>query len=179
MKRQEFHQGHGFRRRRCRDASQRRRSRSRCPRVKWRTDRRAGRSRSTRSTAPPRCLAKAVGGSHRRQIPDPDLRRGRNRPRPAGRSTPCRTAPSRWGHTASYYYFGKDPTFALRHVGALRSPTPRIKAGLVSCRAAARSCSTSSTRSYNVIVIARRQYRLPDGRLVPQGDQARSTISRD
>ena len=27
--------------------------------------------------------------------------------------TRCRTAPSRCAHTASYYYFGKDPTFAF------------------------------------------------------------------
>ena len=32
----------------------------------------------------------------RQQVPDPRLRRRRDRSRPAGRSTPCRTAPSRW-----------------------------------------------------------------------------------
>jgi TRAP-type mannitol/chloroaromatic compound transport system substrate-binding protein len=26
---------------------------------------------------------------------------------------PSRTARSKWGHTVSYYFFGKDPTYAL------------------------------------------------------------------
>ena len=29
------------------------------------------------------------------------------------RSTPCRTAPSRWATPPHYYYIGKDPTWAL------------------------------------------------------------------
>ena len=49
----------------------------------------------------------------RRQVPDLRPRRRRTDARASAWSTACRTAPSRWRHTAPYYYFGKDPTFAL------------------------------------------------------------------
>ena len=48
-----------------------------------------------------------------RQVPDPALRGGRDRRHASRRSTRSATAPSRWRHTASYYYVGKDPTFAF------------------------------------------------------------------
>ena len=57
---------------------------------------------------------------HRRQVPDPGLRRRRDRSRRCRRSMPSATAPSRCATPASYYYVGKDPTFALRHSCALR-----------------------------------------------------------
>ena len=49
----------------------------------------------------------------RQQVPDPHLRRRRDRPGPAGASMRCRTAPSRWATPPATTYFGKDPTFAL------------------------------------------------------------------
>ena len=82
----------------------------------------------------------------------------------------CRTAPSRCGHTPSYYYFGKDPTFAFGTSVAF-GPNQRLNQGWYSS-AAARRCSTSSTRS-TTHMRSVRQHRLPDGRLVPQGDQDR------
>ncbi len=48
-------------------------------------------------------------------------------------STPCRAGTVEMGHTASYYYFGKDPTFALRHLGAVR-PQRAHATGLVYAR---------------------------------------------
>ena len=73
------------------------------------------------------------------------------------------------GHTATYYYFGKDPTFAFDtaipfglntrqqnawlHFGGGSELMQRVLQGLQHRR------------------IPGRQHRLPDGRLVPQGDQ--------
>src|SRR5450759_4210029 len=48
----------------------------------------------------------------RRQVPDSDFRRRRNRARPAGRRR-VQNGTVECGHTASYYYFGKDPTFGM------------------------------------------------------------------
>ena len=49
-------------------------------------------------------------------------------------------------HTASYYYVGKDPTFALRHRGAVRPQRAQQNAWLYSGRRQ-RAAATSSTRS--------------------------------
>src|SRR5262245_53435900 len=52
------------------------------------------------------------GGSNRQQVPDPGVRGRRAGARPAGGrrrvERHCRDV-----HTASYYYVGKDPTFAF------------------------------------------------------------------
>ncbi len=50
------------------------------------------------------------------------------------------------GHTASYYYFGKDPTFHLRFV-QYRSDPIRASTRPGTCSVAARRCSTNSTRA--------------------------------
>ncbi len=81
------------------------------------------------------------------------------------------------GHTASYYYFGKDPTFTFGSCGAVRTqhaPQP----GLVHAgrrQGAAQRILQELQRH----LAARRQHRLPDGRLVPQGDQYRRRSARD
>ena len=49
------------------------------------------------------------------------------------------------GHTASYYYFGKDPTFTFGTAVPFGLNQRSTRPG--TCSAAARSCSTSSTRS--------------------------------
>ena len=72
------------------------------------------------------------------------------------------------GHTATYYYFGKDPTFTFGTALPFGLNTRQQNAWLF--RAAAWSCSTTSART-TMSGACRRQYRLPDGRLVPQGDQ--------
>ena len=68
-----------------------------------------------------RSAGQACRGHHRRQVRDPGLRRRRNRPG-GRRSTPCRTAPSSAATPCSYYFFGKDPTFAF---GMRRSVRPQ------------------------------------------------------
>ena len=108
----------------------------------------------------------------RQQIPDPGLRRRRNRAWPAGASTRCRTAPSRCGHTASYYYFGKDPTFAFGTSVAVRPERAQLNQGWFTL-GGGKEVLNEFYKKYNCIGAARRQHRLPDGRLVPQGDQDR------
>ena len=59
-------------------------------------------------------LAKQVVRPDRRQVPDPGLR-GAARSCPAcRRSTPSQNGTVEACHTVSYYYVGKDPTFADR-----------------------------------------------------------------
>ena len=80
------------------------------------------------------------------------------------------------GHTASYYYFGKDPTFAFGTSVAF-GPNQRLNQGWY-YHGGGQEVLNEFYKKYNVDNAARRQYRLPDGRLVPQGDQDASTISR-
>ncbi len=49
----------------------------------------------------------------RRQVPDPGLRGRRNRACACRRSTPSQNGTVEACHTVSYYYVGKDPTFAI------------------------------------------------------------------
>ncbi len=111
---------------------------------------------------------------HRRgdgqQVPDPHLRRGRDRARPAG----ARRRAERHRRDAAIppatYYVGKDPTLRLRHRAAVRHE--RAPAGRVAeLRRRPRADATSSTRTTTSLAILVRQHRRPDGRLVPQGDQ--------
>ena len=70
------------------------------------------------------------------------------------------------GHTASYYYFGKNPTFAFgTSVGF--GPNQRLNLGR------RQGSPERVLQNLQLHGAARRQYRLPDGRLVPQGDQYR------
>ncbi len=77
--------------------------------------------------------------------------------------------------TASYYYFGKDPTFALRRrsVRPECAPDERVVASRQRRDAVERVLQEVQHHR-----LPGRQYRRPDGRLVPQGDQDASTTSR-
>ena len=76
------------------------------------------------------------------------------------------------GHTASLLLLRQGSDVRVRHVAAVRAERAASdRRG--ACSAAARSCCNEFYKSYNVIVVAGRQHRLPDGRLVSQGDQDR------
>ena len=75
------------------------------------------------------------------------------------------------GHTASYYYFGKDPTFAFGTAVPF-GPNQRLNQAWYML-GGGKELLNEFYKSYNVTLAPRRQYRLPDGRLVPQGDQDR------
>ena len=75
------------------------------------------------------------------------------------------------GHTASYYYFGKDPTFAFGTAVPF-GPNQRLNQAWY-MHGGGKELLNEFYKSYNVHVVPRRQHRLPDGRLVPQGDQHR------
>ena len=127
-------------------------------------------SRSTPSTAPPRCSPRRVAEMHRRPVPDPGLRA------PARSSPACRrwtrspTARSSAATPSSYYYRRQGPDLRLRHRDAVRPQRPDAERLAVRA-AAATSCSTSSIAPARRPRAAVRQHRQPDGRLVPQGDQ--------
>ena len=80
------------------------------------------------------------------------------------------------GHTASYYYFGKDPTFTFGSSVPF-GPNMRINQAWYML-GGGKELLNEFYKKYNVDLAARRQHRLPDGRLVPQGDQHASTTSR-
>ena len=80
------------------------------------------------------------------------------------------------GHTASYYYFGKDPTFTFGSSVPF-GPNMRINQAWYML-GGGKEMLNEFYKKYNCHLAARRQHRLPDGRLVPQGDQYASTISR-
>ncbi len=78
-------------------------------------------------------------------------------------------------HTAPYYFFGKDPTFAL--FCAFRSASTARQQNAWFYDGGGQEMMNEFARSTNLYA-SRRQYRRPDGRLVPQGDQDRRRISR-
>jgi TRAP-type mannitol/chloroaromatic compound transport system substrate-binding protein len=63
------------------------------------------------------------------------------------------------GHTASYYYFGKDPTFAFATAVPF-GPNQRLN-----------QAHERILQELQRHVVSCGQYRLPDGWLVPKGDQ--------
>ncbi len=132
--------------------------------------RRASRSRSTRSTARRSPSAERVAATSRAASSRSRCsRRARSSPA-CGWSTPCRTATVECGHTAPYYYFGKDPTFAFGTGDPVRpEPAPARTRGGTSA-AARRSCD-EFFKAYNIVKHPPRQHGRADGRLVPQGDQ--------
>ena len=75
------------------------------------------------------------------------------------------------GHTASYYYFGKDPTFAFGTAVPF-GPNQRLNQAWYIARRR-QGTAQRVLQGLQRHVVSRRQYRLPDGRLVPQGDQHR------
>ena len=80
------------------------------------------------------------------------------------------------GHTASYYYVGKDPTFALGTAAALRPQRPPAECLALSRRR--QRPAQRVLRQAQPLRAAGRQYGHPDGRLVPQGDQDASPTCR-
>ena len=86
------------------------------------------------------------------------------------RSTPPSNGTVEIGHTASYYYFGKDPTFGIGTSIAF-GPNQRMNQGWY-YEGGGNEVLNEFYKKYNV-THACGQYRLPDGRLVPQGNQYR------
>ena len=73
------------------------------------------------------------------------------------------------GHTASYYYFGKDPTFTFG-ASVPFGPNMRLNQAWYML-GGGKEVLNDFYKKYNRHFAARGQYRLSDGRLVPQGDQ--------
>ena len=78
-------------------------------------------------------------------------------------------------HTASYYYVGKDPTFAFGTAvpfglnSRMQNAWQYFGGGI--------ELMNDFYKKANIYRHSVRQYRLPDGRLVPQGDQGRRATS--
>ena len=73
------------------------------------------------------------------------------------------------GHTASYYYVGKDPTFAFDTAHAVRPEhAPAQRLGLLRRRARA---DARVLQGLQHDLLPAEPHRRPDGRLVAQGDQ--------
>ncbi len=75
------------------------------------------------------------------------------------------------GHTASYYYFGKDPTFTFG-TSVPFGPNQRVNQAWY-LLGGGKEALERVLQKLQLSRISRRQYRLPDGRLVPQGNQHR------
>ena len=80
------------------------------------------------------------------------------------------------GHTASYYYVGKDPTFAVFADIPFGLNARQKNAWLY--HGGGMELVNEFFAKHNVYAHAGRQHRHPDGRLVPQGDQDRRTTCR-
>ena len=72
-------------------------------------------------------------------------------------------------HTASYYYVGKDPTFAFGTAMPFGLNSRMQNAWLF--EGGGMELLNEFYAKYNIYALPLRQHRLPDGRLVPQGDQ--------
>ena len=78
------------------------------------------------------------------------------------------------GHTAAYYYFGKDPTFAIGHLDRVRRQhAPELRVVVLRRR---RRSDGAAVQGVRLRRAGGGQHRLSDGRLVPQGDQDASPI---
>ena len=73
------------------------------------------------------------------------------------------------GHTASYYYFGKDPTFGFG-TSVPFGPNARMNQGWL-MHGGGKEVLNEFYKGYNAHRAAGRQHWLPDGRLVSQGNQ--------
>ena len=107
-------------------------------------------------------------GGHRQQVPDPSLRRRRNRAGSAG----ARRRVKRHGRDGPHrlvLLFRQGSDLRLRHLRCVR-PEPAPEPGLVLSRRRQRSAQRV-LQEVQRDHADRRQHRLPDGRLVPQGDQ--------
>ena len=79
-------------------------------------------------------------------------------------------------HTASYYYVGKDPSFAFGTAIPFGLNSRLQDAWLF--EGGGQTLLNEFYAKYNIHSLALRQYRLPDGRLVPEGDQDRTGHER-
>ncbi len=147
--------------------SPRRPSPSRCPKSNGVCNR-ASRNRSTPFTAPPRSSRnssmRARTASSRSSLSPPVKSSARRRSRM--RSA---TAPIEMGHTCSYYYFGKDPTFAIGTALPFGLNARQMNAWLY--HGQRQRAAQRVLRQAQHVRHAGRQYRRADGRLVPQGNQ--------
>ena len=115
-----------------------------------------------------RALQQAHRRDHRQPVPDPALRRRRDRPRPAG----ARRRPERHGRDGQHgalLLLGQGPGIDLRHVAAVRSEQPADE-----LLAAVRRRQRAAQRPAEELQLHRLrggQHRRTDGRLVPQGAQ--------
>ena len=114
-------------------------------------------------------FAKAVAESDRQQIPDPGLRRRRDRARPCRRRRRAerhrRDVPHR---VLLLLRQGSD--LRVRH-RACRSGSTRRQQNAWMYFGGGIELINDFYKKYNIYGIPGRQHRLPDGRLVPQGDQ--------
>ena len=119
------------------------------PEVKWRMTASWPKSLDTLFGA---CRSAGESGRRgdRQQIPDPDLRRRRNRAGVAGARRRS-NGTVEIAHTASYYYFGKDPTFAFGTSVAF-GPNQRLNQGWF-IRAAASEVLNEFYKKYNVMML--------------------------
>ena len=80
------------------------------------------------------------------------------------------------GHTAAYYYIGKDPAFAFFTAMPFGLNTRQMTAWLR--HGGGNELAAELFRDYNIHRHPRRRHRRPDGRLVPQrGPHARRTCT--
>ena len=121
------------------------------------------------SMAAPRCSP--------RPSPRRPTTNSRSRSSPPAKSCPaCRSLDAvqngtvEMGHTASYYYFGKDPTFAFGTAVPFGLERAQHEPWLV-YHGGGKELLNEFYKKYNIYALLGRQHRLPDGRLVPQGDQ--------
>ena len=114
-------------------------------------------------------FAKQVSAHDRRQVHHHHPCRRRTDARRSACSTACPTAPSRCAHTAPYYFFGKDPTFALDCAIPFGLNSRQMTAWMFEGN------GLKLMREFYAKVQHRQlpdgQHRRADGRLVPQGDQ--------
>ena len=78
------------------------------------------------------------------------------------------------GHTASYYYFGKDPTFAFDTAIPFGLNTRQMNAWVY--YGGGETLLNEFYKDYNMSSFLIEQHRRPDGRLVAQGDQVADDI---
>ena len=137
---------------------------------------RASRSRWTRMFGGAEVFAKAVQGDVGRQVRDL---------RACGRRTDARVRRGRWraatasvemAHTAPYYFFGKDETFALGCAIPFGLNSRQMTAWMY--RGQRPEADARVLRQVQHHQLPRRQHGRADGRLVPQGDQVRRRTSR-
>ena len=137
--------------------------------------RRASRNRSTPSTAlrksSPRRSPRSTDNKFQIQV----FAAGEIVPGAATRRTRCTNGTVEMCHTASYYYVGKDPTFAFGTAVPFGLNSRMQNAWMFF--GGGMELMNDFYKKANIYAHSLRQHRLPDGRLVPQGDQGRRPTS--